>query len=302
LKKPAFWKDYRWFVISGILLGLTCLTRSVYQLSTLLAVYWIWGILKERKKAIVVLITAWLVTAPWIIRNSILYHEPTGFESAIGYDLYLGYHPDGTGTFQYPQSLDLMTILDDSIREKIGLQKSLEFILADPARIPYLFLRRAGYFFGLERRAFTYFYSNNYFGHLPQVVLALILSILCLPFTLVCASGLMGMAITEWGSKNKLLFLFLIGYISPHLLIIAEDRFHLAIVPVLAILAAGFWNGGGQSIRRRWLDSVAGKVALIVATVGILLLCASWGFELLRDSDKLALLSGPNGNHTYFSY
>jgi hypothetical protein len=31
-------------------------------------------------------------------------------------------------------------------------------------------------------------------------------------------------------------------------------------------------------------------------------LIANWGFELIRDADKLQLLLGANGNQTYFSY
>jgi len=96
--------------------------------------------------------------------------------------------------------------------------------------------------------------------------------------------------------------LFFAGYITPHFLIIAEDRFHLATVPFLAIFAAQCWNGGWSSIRQRWAGSKAGKVALILASVVILLLMANWGVELWRDADKLTLLFGPNGNQAYFSY
>ena len=96
--------------------------------------------------------------------------------------------------------------------------------------------------------------------------------------------------------------LFFAGYITPHLLIIAEDRFHLTTVPFLAIFAAQCWTGGWSSIRQRWAGSKAGKVALILASAAILLLLANWGLELWRDTDKLALLFGQNGNQAYFSY
>jgi hypothetical protein len=99
-----------------------------------------------------------------------------------------------------------------------------------------------------------------------------------------------------------LLALFFAGYITPHLLIIAEDRFHLTTVPFLAILAAQCWNGGWLSVRKRWVGSKAGKVVLILASAAILLLLANWGLELWRDGDKIALLFGPDGNQTYFSY
>jgi hypothetical protein len=88
----------------------------------------------------------------------------------------------------------------------------------------------------------------------------------------------------------------------PHLLIIAEDRFHLALIPLLAILTAQLWLGDRLTIRQQWVKSNASKLGLILAFVAILLLLSNWGLELWRDVDKLALLFGPNGNQTYFSY
>lgn len=292
----------RWFILSGILLGLACLTRSVAEIFAVLAAAWVWFLLKERKRAFVVLLMAGVVVTPWIVRNSLLYGQFTGIESALGYDLYLGYHPLGTGTFQYPQSLDLMTMMNDSIRDKVGVQKALEFIKADPGRVFYLFLRRAGYFFGLERRALTFFYSNDFFEHIPALALGGIFALFCLPFVFVSTSGVAGLALMTWRKETWLLALFLAGYISPHLIIIAEDRFHLATVPFLAILTAQCWVGGWPSIRQRWAGSKIGKVALILAAVAILLLLANWGLELWHDADKLSLLFGPDGNQSYFSY
>ncbi|MCX6038269.1 MAG: hypothetical protein NTW99_10340, partial [Chloroflexi bacterium] len=114
----SFMVKSRWFVLSGILLGLTCLTRSVAQIFAVIAVAWVWFFLKERKRALVMLLMAGVVVVPWVVRNSLVYGQLTGIESAIGYDLYLGYHPQGTGTLQYPQSLDLMTMMNDAERDK----------------------------------------------------------------------------------------------------------------------------------------------------------------------------------------
>ncbi len=292
----------RWFILSGILLGLTSLTRSVAEIFTVFAVVWVWFFLKERKKALVVLLMAGAVVVPWVVRNSLLYGQFTGIESALGYDLYLGYYPQGTGTFQYPQSLDLMTMMNDAERDKVGIQKTIEFIKADPGRVFTLFLRRTGYFFGLERRALTFFYSNDFFGHIPAPALGGIFALFCLPFVFVSTLSAVGLALTHWRKETWLMALFFVGYITPHLLIIAEDRFHLTTVPFLAILAAQCWTGGWSSIRQRWAGSKAGKIALVLASVAILLLLANWGLELWRDADKLALLFDPTGNQSYFSY
>ncbi|MBN2388067.1 MAG: glycosyltransferase family 39 protein [Anaerolineales bacterium] len=302
LLKAAEKRTWKWFALGGLLLGLAALTRSVSLALAGLAVLWVWFALRERKFAVLVFLMVTLVTLPWMVRNTLLHGRLTGVESALGYDLYLGYHPAGTGTFQYPQSLDLIPMLDDGLRDEIGRAKTWEFIQADPGRVPYLFVRRAGHFFGLERRVWTYFYSNNFFGYIPAPQLLTIAAVLLLPFVVVSTSACFGLALTRWRTKTWLLALFLVGYITPHLLIIAEDRFHLTTVPFLAILAAQFWTAGRAAVRQRWTGSPLGRLAVILALVGVVLLLSNWGLELWRDADKLAVLLGPDGNQMYLSY
>jgi hypothetical protein len=292
---------WQWFALGGILLGLMALTRSTSLTFVGLAVLWVWFILRKHKMAIVVIVMVSLITLPWIIRNTLLYHRLTGIESALGYNLYVGYHPAGTGTFQYPQSLDLMSMLDDSQRDTIGRQKAFEFIEADPGRFLYLVARRAGYFFGLERRALTYFYSNNFFGYIPTALLLIFATLFFLPFVVISTSGVFGLAFTRWRRETLLILLFFIGYITPHLFILAEDRFHLAMVPLLAILSAYFWTSWRCALRKSW-QTRSGRIVSLLAYMAVMLLFLNWGLELWRDAGKLVLLLGPTGNITSFPY
>ena len=99
-----------------------------------------------------------------------------------------------------------------------------------------------------------------------------------------------------------LFYLLLFAYILPHVLILSEDRFNLTIIPFLAILAAQAWTGGRSAIVNRWRESLAGKVAISIGILVVILLFVNWGFELSREADKIAALLGPNGNRTYFPY
>jgi hypothetical protein len=292
---------WQWFALEGVLLGLMALTRSISLTFAGLAVLWVWFSLQNHRMAIVVTAMVLLVTLPWIVRNTLLYHRLTGIESNLGYNLYVGYHPDGTGTFQYPQSLDLMSMLDDSQRDMIGLQKAFEFIEADPGRFPYLFARRAGYFFGLERRALTYFYSNDFFGYIPTTFLLILATLIFLPFVIISTSGVLGLAFSRWRRETLLFLLFFVGYITPHLFILAEDRFHLAMVPFLAILSTYFWSSRGCLLKKS-CQTHSGRIVFLLASVAVLLLFVNWGLELWRDAGKLGLLLGPNGNLTFFPY
>src|SRR5271157_71835 len=301
LLKAAENRDWKWFVASGILFGLTALTRSIALIYIGLAILWIWLILKERRMAVATLAAVVLVITPWVVRNSLLLHRLSSLENSMGYNLYVGYYPTGTGTFQYPQSLDLLSIVDDGVREQVGYAKAWGFIKADPARVPYLIVRRAGYFFGLERRALTYFYSNNIFGYIPTPALLAASLVLLVPFVIVAVSSAFGLASLRSRPEILLLVLILVGYITPHLLILAEDRFHLAILPFLVIPAAQAWTGGAAALKERSRTKI-GKVALILAGLVVLLLCLNWGGELWRDAGRISQLLGPHGNQTYFPY
>lgn len=294
-------RKWYWFALAGVLLGLTALTRSVALAFAGLVVLWAWLILKERKYALIIFITVSVVTFPWMLRNTLLHHKLTGIESALGYDLYIGYHPDSTGTFQYGISLDLIPYLDDGLRDEIGQTKAFEFIKSSPERIPYLMIRRLGYFWGLERRALTYFYSNNFFGHISEIPLILISILLLVPFVVVCLSAAFGFAVIRWDRANILIALLVLGYLIPHIYILGEDRFHLTLIPFLAIAAARIWGGGWLLIKERWQTS-SGKIAIILAILVTVLLITNWTLELYRDRQMLSLLFGTDGNKTYFPY
>lgn len=294
-------RKWGWFAMGGLLLGLTCLTRSVAMAFAGLAVGWVWLVLKEKKYALLVFLMVTMVTLPWMLRNTFLHHKLMGIESALGYDLYVGYHPESSGTFQYGISLDLIPYLDDGLRDEIGQTRALEFMKADPGRIPYLMIRKLGYFWGLERRALTYFYSNNFLGPIPKYLLILISIIFLLPFVFVCLLAVFGLVMKKWDRSSILIGLYIFGYMTPHILILAEDRFHLTLIPILAIFAAQTWDGGWDNMKAR-LQTGLGKVAVILALIVSLLLISNWVVELLRDRQVLMLLLGVNGNTTYFPY
>ncbi len=290
------------FILSGLFLGLTALTRSVILPFAGLAILWVWFSLKQKRGAILLAVAFSLTIAPWIVRNSLLHHKLTGIETSMGYNLYLGYHPQGNGSFVFGPSLDLLTILDDAQRDKVGTQKAIEFIKAQPERFIPLAVNRLGFFFGLEKRVLMYFYGNDLLGYIPYPLLLTISAILLLPFIFISTFAALGLSFLYWKPEHILLVLLLIGYIAPHVFILSEDRFHLALVPYIAILASQVWLNGLAPLRVHWYESTAGKYVVIFAICAALLLSVNWGFELHRDADKILQLLGPNGNQSHFPY
>jgi 4-amino-4-deoxy-L-arabinose transferase-like glycosyltransferase len=302
LAKAAETRQTRFFLLAGALIGLTALTRSIILPFGGLVVLWAFFGLKEHRKAALMFLLVSLTVLPWMVRNTLLHGRLTGIETSLGYNLYVGYHPQSTGTFTYGPSLDLLTILDDAERDKIGTQKALAFIKADPQRFPLLMAQRLGHFFGLERRALTYFYSNNFFGKVSAPLLLTIAALVLTPFIVISISAAFGLALVHWDKSTLLLPLVIVGYLAPHVVLLSEERFHYSLVPVFAILAALCWERGSAGLHARWKESCTGKIALTLAVIAMLTLFSNWTYELLRDASQLALLFGPTGSQTYFPY
>jgi hypothetical protein len=283
-------------LLSGLFLGLTALTRSVILPFAVLALFYLW--FHHRRKALIAVVAFVLCISPWIIRNSLLHGSPTGIETSMGYNLYLGYHPDGDGSFIFGPSLDLLTIMDDSARDEVGTQRAVEFIRAEPERFAPLAINRLGFFFGLEKRVLMYFYSNNILGPFPASALLTVSTILLLPFVVISILAAFSIPFLRRDHRITLLAILFATYILPHVFILAEDRFHLALVPFLAVLALHGWS----YLSNREYFVPKSRTLFFVSIVAVILLLANWGLELHRDADKIGQLLGPDGNRTYFPY
>ncbi len=280
-------KQRRDFALAGLLLGAATLTRSIVVGFALIAALWVWR--SKRLQSAAILLTSFaVVVIPWSVRNTLLHGKLTFVETSLGYNLYLGYHPQGSGTFQYGISLDLLTIMDDMERDAIGRQKALEFIQADPARVPYLALRKLGHFWALEKRVPMYFYSNNILGHWPAWLLAIVLLALCLPLAFLLPLAIAGTCNTPWNKAKALVALFIGYYIAVHMLTMAEERFHLTLVPFMAVLAgAPHWHSRWQKI------TVAALIALTLA---------NWGYDLVLTWPLLIKLFSATGHLLGLNY
>jgi len=288
------------FIFAGIVFGLASLTRSVITAIIPFIMFWIWYYLKNWKAALIFPLVIILITAPWSIRNSLLHGKFYYIESALGFDLHQGYYPGNDGNFNSKVSMELMPYLDDAVRDELGKEMAFEFIRENPENVPYYMVRRVGYFFGFERRALSYFYSSNFLGYIETPLLILLFSIYTLPFAFITASGAFGLPFIKWNKDTLLLLLISIGYIAPHILILAEPRFHLTLVPFIAILAAKTWLG----FREIWMNFSRKQrmIRLLISCILLGLVIFNFSFEIVNDLDKLKILFGPEGNLSKFGY
>ena len=291
------------YALAGLVLGLATLTRSIVTAFVPLAALWAWWTARRTGAgngrsgfghAALLILCFLLATVPWAVRNTLLHRQPTWVETSLGYNLYLGYHPQGTGTFQYGISLDLLPILDDAERSARGVEAAMQFVRADPGRVPYLMLRKAGYLWELDSRALIYFYGNGFLGRWPGWLLGLVLLLAWVPLMVLAPAGAVGLACGPLERRTGLVALLVVYYTGAHVLIMAEPRFHVPLLPVVAVLAAYAFTARPWRRSRPWQRGVA--IALVV------LLLANWGLALVRDWHTLAALFGPDGTHLGLPY
>jgi hypothetical protein len=289
-------------------LGLSVLTRSVVSGFLPLVLFWLWCYSPDKKEALkswgIMLVCVLTLTVPWSIRNSLLHGQFMFIESSLGFNFYLGYHPDSTGTFDTKIADDLITIVDDAERHNVGLQKGLAFIRENPARVIYLAIRKLSYFWGLEKRGVIYFYSNNFFGPWPLWLLLPAFLLIVFPLIVIIPLSVVGVVFGKLSKEMVLILLLCFYYMAIHMLILAEPRFHLPLVPFLAILAAKGYaslpaiKAGLEDLAFR--RSTKSKLILCLGVVALFLL--NWAYDLWLDMDRLKIIFSPMGNESYFPY
>ncbi|HAF61975.1 MAG TPA: hypothetical protein DCK95_06585 [Anaerolineaceae bacterium] len=287
-----------WILLAGLICGITMFTRSIFAVFTLFSGIWISRYSPLRKKAgLVFLLVAFGVCLPWSVRNSVIMKKPAFVENSLGYNLFIGYHPEGDGGFVSQIAIIPMNILDDGERDRLCMQQAIEFIRNDPFEAGRRVFARLIKLIGPEDREFFYFYSNDVIGAISQPWLALIYSLLVIPWGSLLILGVAGLWQTRNNKMIALIIIFLTCYGLPHLFIIAEPRFHLAFVPVLMPFATFTLHSKN---RFRW-DQLFRRENTIFGIFLLLLICVFiLGFT--SNFSKLILIMSEGGNKLFFSY
>ncbi len=294
-KPNAIWK----YLGLGILIGAAALTRSIAVLILPVITGWLFLSLKIQKwKALLPLITALILIVPWSIRNSEVMGRFAFVENSFWYNMYIGYHPEGHGNFESEIAIKPLFITDDAERDDFCKQNALEFIRADPLEALRRIINRIPAFFGPETREFNYFYSNNLLGPIPQPWLALLYLLLSIPWFFVCLFGVIGLVTHHNRSLVWLIALGLIFYCLPHLPIITEPRFHLALVPLLIPFSFSALSNGTRSAA----SGVQLKRRKFLIGVIVLLFLSIWLIQIRQDWPVYLRLLASGGNKVGLFY
>ncbi len=247
------------------------------------------------------IIAAAAVLLPWMLRNSLITGRLAYVETSVGYNLFIGYHPLSDGTFITEAAIVPLRFLDDGERDRWCLAQAARHIQQDPLAALLRLPRRLAAFWGLEDRELTYFYANNFLGFIPQPWLALCYILLVAPLIALGLSAPCGMALAA-NRRGVDLSLALIGTaLLAYVPILAEPRFHLPLIPVLAAYAAAAWTTPGalrqmcERIRRR-------DPAALWAACAVALLILLWEWDSSIDWERLRPVMSPGRNLLKLSY
>jgi 4-amino-4-deoxy-L-arabinose transferase-like glycosyltransferase len=293
----------------GIILGLAALTRSILWplpliLCPLLAVL-IRGPL-ARRAALPALVFAGyaLVVAPWAARNTRLQRVFTVVDTMGGINLRMGnyeYTPDdrmwdavslrGDRSWVHGLGADLPgPSVTEGQKEKWAQRKAIAYMRAHPG----VTLRRAAIkfadFWGLEREFVAGVQSSFYAPPLWFQLIGTAAIILAYVAVVAAAAAAIWIAAPEDRRLHAILLLPILLIMGGHTIVFGHSRYHLPLVPLLAIYASALLATRWRAYRFAWSPAVIG------ALVTVALLVSIWIRQIAySDFDRLAAFFGRSG-------
>ncbi len=289
-------------LVSGLLLGLATLTRSVLWLfPPVFGVYLLlsWrGNFRRRVLAALVFTLGFTITiAPWVARNSRLQETLVIIDVMGGRNFMMGnyaYTPLnrawatieikgerswlGVLKAEHP---DLPSMTQGQL-DKLALRSAIHFVLDHP----WLTLKRSTVkffnFWGLERELIAGA-ALGYFGPISKPTLVLMTLLIFGSYAVAMIAGIFGAVVrppADWRSHG-LLLLLIVFICGLHTLAFGHSRYHLPLLPLVLCYAAIAIVHGKEiwSQRRQW------TFALACVLSGVLV--ASWAVEvLIVDLDR----------------
>jgi len=280
--------------LAGLILGAAAMTRGALAPFLVFGAAWLARRAGGRAVAAFAVAAAALIV-PWSVRNSLVLGRPAFIENSFGYNLFVGAHPEGDGGFDAAIAYLPTRYLDDGERDRWSLEQALAFLRADPweavARLP----RRLAYLAGFETRELIFIYSNGFFGPIASPILVGLYLLLVLPWIVVAAGAPFAMAAAQDRGARDLVLWFVAATLLVYLPILAEPRFHLPLVPLLAPYAAAAW------LRPR-LFAPAPSAAYRLALTSLVLLVGLWTWDFVRQASRTIAVLSPGGHALRLEY
>jgi 4-amino-4-deoxy-L-arabinose transferase-like glycosyltransferase len=295
-------------VAAGALLGAAALTRSVvWPLPVLLCpllLVALHGPLRRRAALSVLVLAGYaVVVGPWAVRNTRLQQVLTVVDTMGGMNLRMGnyeYTPEhrmwdavsmkGEQNWAYALSVapEARTGEDftEGMKDKWAQRKALEYMLAHPGTTVRRSLIKFADFWGLER-SFAAGVSGGLYH--PPIAWTIVLPItMIVGYVGVALLGAAGMWLAAPAWRPHLFVLLPMALITGiHSLVFGHERYHLPLVPFLALYASALvWSAS----RSGWFKLAAPSPAAAGALLSIAALIVIWCRQLFVEGERVRAL------------
>ena len=285
--------------LAGAVAGLAILTRSVgITLVVVAAVVAVWTIATGAATTRVALTRAAvcigacaIVLAPWLAFTTRVAGGPL-LDATSGMNVLLGNHPTATGRLVMADDIPLREMhvvgaASEADANARAMRAGVTWATTHPGAWLRLAAAKVGYLLGLEGREHVWVYSVGYFGARRPLTVTLwgVLLMLSFPILIVAAVVAVARAHGRLEPARVALGAFALATTALHVASFGESRFHLPLVPVLAV---------GASLGSVPLASVP-RGRLVVAVMVVAVLAVVWAGQAPELLDALVALRAPHG-------
>jgi hypothetical protein len=232
---------------------------------------------------LVVLAGYTVVVAPWAVRNTRLQGVVTVVDTMGGMNLRMGnyeYTPDdrmwdavalgGEKSWVNGLSTDLPgVVITEGVKEKWAQRKAIEYMRDHPAQTLRRSLIKFADLWGLERE-FMAGVQTGFFA--PPRWFSIIASLLIIgAYMAVGLAGAAGMWLSPPDDRRLqvLLLLPLVVIVAAHTIVFGHSRYHLPLIPILALYGAAFAVARVPTLRLVHRPTLVGATVTMTALVAI---------------------------------
>ncbi len=250
------WQDRRLSIsrllVFGVVLGLSALVRPISLLFVpLLVVAWLGGGFGWRRAfgyaGLVAGVTA-AVIAPWAIRNAVVMDAPIVISANLGDDLCIGHYPGATGHFGLPETcfaeapyegLDRATF--EVRRNNDNIRRAIEYAVDHPTFELKILSRKAYYTWEHDHDGL---WAAESYGEDPFLNsdardgLWRLSDVFYYTMISLGALGLAGFVWPPLDARRVFFLLALLALAGVPLAFFGDARFHVPVLPLLAVAAA----------------------------------------------------------------
>ncbi|MBI4777559.1 glycosyltransferase family 39 protein [Candidatus Desantisbacteria bacterium] len=229
------------FFFTGIIIGLSVLTRP--NIILLIPIYFLWiatRLWSQKKRLLLVYLVMTIgiigIISPVTIRNYTYSGKFILVSSNGPINFWIGNNPDATGSYRLSP---FAKVLEDRMKKEgrdLWVSDALTFIKERPEQYVKLLLKKFCLFWASYEPADNDIVYERMKGQSSLLRMPFILG-----FGIIASLGLGGilLSLRRWWGKGLLLYLVILGYMSTVIAFFVQSRFRVAMIPYL-IVFAGF--------------------------------------------------------------